>query len=178
MMICREWMQQNHPALVGEEYAGGVYGCPHEYGLVEKLSDRTCKNICCEDCWGRPVTNATPVSSQQEGREMHKCAVVTTSLLPVYEGSHAQCESYIDQAIRKGSEPGFLDIIPFPEVPEPERKPPVNREKLLIGLEHCRDRGSTCHTCPYYHFRYSCIDKAAGDALAYICYLEEAMGIG
>lgn len=110
-MTCREWMQQNHPELVGESYEGGVAGCPHEYGLAEKFPNRVCTTMPCEACWDRPVTNAAPVSSQQEGSEMHKWAVVTTSGLPVYEGSHAQCESYIDQAIRKGSEPGYLTIL-------------------------------------------------------------------
>ena len=38
-------------------------------------------------------------------------SVVTESGLPVYEGSRAQCNSYLRQAIKKGSPPGFLRIV-------------------------------------------------------------------
>ena len=54
---------------------------------------------------------------------------------------------------------------------EEAKKCPVDRGKLLIGLECCRD--AECGQCPYYSFN-NC-DKIAFDALAYICYLEERL---
>ena len=38
--------------------------------------------------------------------------VVTENGLSVFEGSHAQCSNYIKQAIRKGSQPGYLHSVP------------------------------------------------------------------
>ena len=49
--------------------------------------------------------------------------VVTPSGLAVFEGSRERCRSYIVQALRKGSCPGFLRIVselPDQEVPADE----------------------------------------------------------
>lgn len=56
-----------------------------------------------------------------------------------------------------------------------EKKPcPVDRGKLLIGLECCRTGNSeVCRQCPY--FSESCDTAAMDDALAYINYLEEQL---
>ena len=55
-----------------------------------------------------------------------------------------------------------------------EKKPPVDRGKLLIGLECCRTGNSeVCRKCPY--FSESCDTAAMDDALAYIYYLEEQL---
>ena len=53
-----------------------------------------------------------------------------------------------------------------------EKKCPVDRGKLLIGLECCRR--SVCQEYPY---RYSGCARQATDALAYILYLEERLGV-
>lgn len=56
-----------------------------------------------------------------------------------------------------------------------EKKPcPVDRGKLLIGLECCRTGNSeVCRRCPYFS---ECCDTALmDDALAYIYYLEEQL---
>lgn len=37
--------------------------------------------------------------------------VVTESGLDVFSGSKPQCKTYIRQALKKGSEPGFLRIV-------------------------------------------------------------------
>lgn len=52
-----------------------------------------------------------------------------------------------------------------------EKKCPVDRGKLLIGLECCVE--SICNNCPYLH---DCT-KQIGDSLAYIYYLEEQLGV-
>ena len=52
---------------------------------------------------------------------------------------------------------------------------PVDRGKVLIGLEHCRDRYGSCLTCPYHGQRTACIQTLIEDALAYILQLEEAL---
>ena len=59
-----------------------------------------------------------------------------------------------------------------------EKKPcPVDRGKLLIGLECCRDSLSLlCFgTCPYSNVSGSCLSAIDSDALAYINYLEEQL---
>lgn len=56
-----------------------------------------------------------------------------------------------------------------------EKKPcPVDRGKLLIGLEYCRTGDvEICWKCPY--FSESCDTAVMNDALAYINYLEERL---
>lgn len=61
-----------------------------------------------------------------------------------------------------------------------EKKCPVDRGKLLIGLECCRSHGTdTCHLCPYYGSLNEPADCAGlmEDVLAYIGYLEERLGV-
>ena len=51
---------------------------------------------------------------------------------------------------------------------------PVDRGKLLIGLEYCRTGDVVaCRKCPY--FSESCDTALMDDALAYIYYLEEQL---
>lgn len=59
---------------------------------------------------------------------------------------------------------------------ETSKQPPVDREKLLIGLECCRN-SYHCKGCTYFSSpKASCIHMIS-DALAYICYLEEQLGV-
>ena len=52
-----------------------------------------------------------------------------------------------------------------------ETKPcPVDRGKLLIGLECCRSADPCCRECPYGNCR---CEELSEDALAYIGWLEE-----
>ncbi|MGM9601077.1 MAG: hypothetical protein ACI3W5_05780 [Faecousia sp.] len=54
-----------------------------------------------------------------------------------------------------------------------ERKQcPVDRGKVLIALECCRE-GFCCHECPYYKLE-GCKEEAT-DVLAYIGWLEERL---
>ena len=59
-----------------------------------------------------------------------------------------------------------------------KKKPcPVDRGKLLIGLECCRDSLSLhCFgCCPYSNVSGSCLYAINSDSLAYINYLEEQL---
>lgn len=58
-----------------------------------------------------------------------------------------------------------------------ENKCPVDRDKLLIGLECCRN--DECLSCPYHGFYLDATgcNKQANDCLAYIGYLEELLGV-
>ena len=56
------------------------------------------------------------------------------------------------------------------------KKSPVDRGKLLIGLECCRiGWAENCRACPY--SIQNCDTELMDDALAYICYLEEQLGV-
>ena len=56
----------------------------------------------------------------------------------------------------------------------PTKPCPVDRGKLLIGLECCRTGDAEiCRKCPY--FSESCDTAVMNDALAYINYLEEQL---
>ena len=56
----------------------------------------------------------------------------------------------------------------------PTKPCPVDRGKLLIGLECCRTGNSeVCRKCPY--FSGCCDTDSMNDALAYIYYLEEQL---
>ncbi len=71
--------------------------------------------------------------------------------------------------------------IPGTEPTKPEqsaKQPPVDRAKLLIALECCRQPKAQCaHGCSYIG-NGNCLQTLARDSLAYICYLEEAAAIG
>ena len=54
-----------------------------------------------------------------------------------------------------------------------EKKCPVDRGKLLIVLEHCRNK--KCHSCPNEN-NMDCAKILLDSALCYICYLEEQLG--
>ena len=54
-----------------------------------------------------------------------------------------------------------------------EKKPcPVDREKLMAGLQICGNEKVGCKGCPYER-NVACATARAKDALAYINYLEE-----
>lgn len=56
-----------------------------------------------------------------------------------------------------------------------EKKCPVDRGKLLIGLECCREQ--ECRRCPYDCGTIDDCDNLIFDALLYIGYLEEQLGV-
>lgn len=55
-----------------------------------------------------------------------------------------------------------------------EKKCPVDRGKLLIVLEHCRN--CKCFSCPN-EKDLDCAKRLLNDSLSYILYLEERLGV-
>ena len=56
-----------------------------------------------------------------------------------------------------------------------EKKPcPVDREKLMAGLQICGNDNVGCNGCPYERDT-ACAITRAKDAIAYISYLEELL---
>ena len=61
-----------------------------------------------------------------------------------------------------------------------EKKCPVDRGKLLIGLECCVADATPLMACPRlcpYGRSHNCTGTVQKDALAYIYYLEEQLGV-
>lgn len=56
-----------------------------------------------------------------------------------------------------------------------EKKCPVDRGELLVALECCGEDCTRCSRCPYPID--GCAIKLPNDALAYIRYLEERLGL-
>lgn len=56
------------------------------------------------------------------------------------------------------------------------KQPPVDRGKLLIGLECCRN-SYHCKGCTYFSYPKSSCIHMISDALAYIGFLEEQLGV-
>lgn len=57
-----------------------------------------------------------------------------------------------------------------------DKKCPVDRGKLMIGLECCRSRsGGKCLECPY--LKQDCDVTLLEDAMAYIGFLEAKLGV-
>ena len=57
---------------------------------------------------------------------------------------------------------------------ETNKQPPVDRWKLLIGLEHCRHK--KCSICPN-EKDLDCVKHLLDDSISYILYLEEKLGV-
>ena len=59
----RELLVLEHPDAVGEEFVGGCYGCPQNYGYEpenkacphEYVRQQGAKEVLCADCWDRIV---------------------------------------------------------------------------------------------------------------------------
>lgn len=104
--------------------------------------------------------------------------VLNFDCVTVYSGSLAECKKYANSECGKDR-----DIIQY--FAKDKRfillrkvaftcESPVVREKVIIGLEFCREKDQKkCHNCPYYPAGNYCSVLLAGDALAYIEWLEE-----
>lgn len=73
----------------------------------------------------------------------------------------------IDDAIRKA-----LDGVKEQRNKLSDKQPPIDRGKLLIALECCRNQ--RCRNCPY-RDDYDGCPNAADATLAYICWLEDQL---
>lgn len=59
-MTRKEWMLENHPDLVGDNFKGGVLGCPSTYGdLMMDPSTADLDSIGCRQdcttCWNQEI---------------------------------------------------------------------------------------------------------------------------
>lgn len=55
---CRDWIENNHPECVYPEFAGGIRGCPDNYGLLDLpfcCNDRSSDEFKCRWCWDRII---------------------------------------------------------------------------------------------------------------------------
>lgn len=104
--------------------------------------------------------------------------VMNSDCVTIYSGSLPECKKYanaecgkdrdIIQYFVKDKRFILLRKVAFTD------ESPVDRGKLLIGLEFCREKDpEKCPDCPYYPIRNYCGGALAGDALAYIGWLEE-----
>ena len=71
-MTCREKLMKEYPGACSDEFTGGCYGCPHDYGylssrppncIIKTSTTRPDPNVC-KACWDREIPNApdlTPV---------------------------------------------------------------------------------------------------------------------
>ena len=69
---------------------------------------------------------------------------------------------------------GCFRFVPFRRMAK-AKKCPVDRGKLLIGLECCRN--IECNACPYFANCHGICDQITQDSLAYIGFLEEQLGV-
>lgn len=74
----------------------------------------------------------------------------------------------VDDAIRKA-----LDGVKVQRNKVSDKQPPIDRGKLLIGLECCME--SECAHCPYDRETFDQCKYLFVDSLAYIGYLEEGL---
>lgn len=56
-MTCKEWMEKNRPYNVNDQYIGGVFGCPDDYGLdVDLICNGDKSNVkLCAKCWDQEL---------------------------------------------------------------------------------------------------------------------------
>ncbi len=60
-LTCREKAKQDYPDAVGENFCGGVYLCPHDYGYTKTrycsfgCNKYTIREEVCTACWDQPV---------------------------------------------------------------------------------------------------------------------------
>lgn len=129
-----------------------------------------------------------------EMMEKEQYCVATMQNTIVFEGTRNECLDYIHQAIQKGQKVGYLRTTTIAELeaetlkeaegaspfPTNEKKPcPVDRGKLLIGLECCRRSDpERCEDCPYncnFIADHYCGGALTEDALAYIGWQEDML---
>lgn len=60
-MTRREWIALNaEPHKISDEWYGGIYGCPKNYGFSDckhilDLPDSDCFSANCNECWNKPA---------------------------------------------------------------------------------------------------------------------------
>lgn len=68
-MTRKEWMEQNHPDMVEEQYSGGVCGCPDQFKELD-YKDGECnayghrhKGDYCDVCWSQMIAVEVPATN-------------------------------------------------------------------------------------------------------------------
>ena len=54
-MTCREKISLEHPEWVDKDFAGGIAGCPNDYGYSD-IRWPNC-DLKCRECWDQEVKN-------------------------------------------------------------------------------------------------------------------------
>lgn len=80
-MTFREKLAQEHLEEVNEEYFGGCYGCPENYGY-EKKFDCATAGVNCTECWDREISKEqTTEEPKGENKMKNINAIVKDALL-------------------------------------------------------------------------------------------------
>ena len=74
-MTCKEKIEKIKPHLIGEHWNGGVLGCPHQYGLLDKPEN--CSTEMCTECWNREI--------KEEKKEEEKAENMNDELKRLYK---------------------------------------------------------------------------------------------
>lgn len=79
-MTCREKLEKEHPKKVDEDYCGGCYLCPDDYGYLEAPEGCVGRGDeqGCRACWDREIpetTTAPQIKDSGERREFSSGAV-------------------------------------------------------------------------------------------------------
>lgn len=77
-MTFRERLQKEHPDKIDDDFRGGCFGCPENYGYEEEQDIETyCKKTECSDCWNREIPESSglsanePVTQNENGGKQH-----------------------------------------------------------------------------------------------------------
>ena len=69
-MTCRKKLAMEQPDRVNDEFDGGCFGCPSDYGY---LPNPDCLVVGCKRCWDREI----PDTDEKIGRPLSKVTIVT-----------------------------------------------------------------------------------------------------
>lgn len=71
-MTCREKLAMEHPELISNEFDGGCYGCPYDYGYLHKPDYCNFGHETCTICWNRTIPETEPTKHQIPWDEIRK----------------------------------------------------------------------------------------------------------
>lgn len=58
-LSCREWLKKRYPKFVNPKFLGGCFGCPHEYGYIDRYASKcdgsSTNEETCTACWDQPA---------------------------------------------------------------------------------------------------------------------------
>lgn len=70
-MTCREKLKMEHPDEIGDNYTGGCFGCPNDYGYLEKdmtlcADDNINSEGKCKKCWDIEIPDTEPTVREEK----------------------------------------------------------------------------------------------------------------